>query len=561
MSQKRKQISLELKLEVLKRFKSGEKAVEIGRSLDLTPTTVRTICNRDADKIKEFAKTATPLQSTQITKKRSHLMVKMESLLTIWIETQNQQRMPLSKMVIQNKALSLYSALKDSFPSTSHEQFEASQGWFERFKSRANLHNVSLKGESASADISAANKFKIELKAIIEEGGYSAKQVVNVDETGLFWKRLPGRTYISKAEKSCPGFKVSKDRLTLLLGGNAEGDFKFKPFLIYHSENPRAFKNVTKNDLPVYWRANKKAWMTAALFKDWLENCAVPDLKLYCSKQNIEFKVLLLLDNAPGHPIYSDEFSENIKVVFMPPNTTSVIQPMDQGVISNFKCYYLRRTFSQLIAETDGEDKLNMKEFWKKYNIKMAIDNIQLSWLEVKKSCMNGCWREIWPECISKNVEDINCVPTVRREVAELATAARFEGMEEGDIDELLISHDEELNNESLIGITLEHALEDEIDAPAIVTDEKKLTTVLISEAMQLISRGLEIFSDNDPDETRSLKVAKSVTDAINCYQEIYLEKKAVTVQQTMDRFLTKSIRQANMSPEMTIDLESTIPK
>lgn len=78
---------------------------------------------------------------------------------------------------------------------------------------------------------------------------------------------------------------------------------------------------------------------------------------------------------------------------------------------------------------------------------------------------------------------------------------------------------------------------------------------------MQLISRGLEIFSDNDPDETRSLKVAKSVTDAINCYQEIYLEKKAVTVQQTMDRFLTKSIRQANMSPEITIDLESTISK
>lgn len=249
MSQKRKQISLELKLEVLKRFKSGEKAVEIGRNLGLAPTTVRTICNRDADQIREFAKTATPLQSKQITKIRSPALVQMESLLSIWIENQNQRRMPLSKMVIQSKAVSIFNEIQKNLPSSSSEdleKFEASQGWFERFKTRTNLHNVALKGESASADVAAGNKFKAKLKAIIEEGGYSAKQVLNVDETGLFWKRLPGRTYISKSEKSCPGYKVSKERLTLLLGGNAEGDFKFKPFLIYHSANPRAFKNVKK---------------------------------------------------------------------------------------------------------------------------------------------------------------------------------------------------------------------------------------------------------------------------------------------------------------------------
>lgn len=296
--------------------------------------------------------------------------------------------------------------------------------------------------------------------------------------------------------------------------------------------------------------------MTATLFKDWVENCAVPELKAYSSSENIEFKMLLLIDNAPGHPIFSDDISENIKVVFMPPNTTSILQPMDQGVISNFKCYYLRRTFSQLLHASDGHNKPSMKEFWRNYNILMAIENINQSWMEVKKSCMNGVWRQIWPDCVPNNIPEINDINSICQEIAERASTAEVDGMEEDDINELLMSHEEFLNNEDLFSIDVEHALEDEILTPDNIAEEKHLKVTQISEAMQLISKAMDIFTDNDPDENRSSKVLNAVTDAIDCYREIYLQKKSVKVQRKITGFFKKDGQLSNQNPDVTIALE-----
>lgn len=68
--------------------------------------------------------------------------------------------------------------------------------------------------------------------------------------------------------------------------------------------------------------------MTAKICKDWLNNWDI----------ELNRNLLLLIENYPTHII--DMNLKHIKVVFLPTNINSVIQPCDQGIIRTFKAYY-----------------------------------------------------------------------------------------------------------------------------------------------------------------------------------------------------------------------------
>ncbi|XP_069193056.1 tigger transposable element-derived protein 7-like [Procambarus clarkii] len=134
-------------------------------------------------------------------------------------------------------------------------------------------------------------------------------------------------------EKSIPGCKVKKERFSALLCCNADRSHRTKYAIVGKSANLRALKNCM-NRLPVIYYNTKNAWFTQITFEDWFQNHFCKEAKKHqinmCRIHPAEVKAMLLTDNAPAHPIAKLTSPDGkITCMALPPNTTSVIQPMD----------------------------------------------------------------------------------------------------------------------------------------------------------------------------------------------------------------------------------------
>ena len=253
-AKKRKTITIEQKVDIIWRYERGESSNAIRLSIGLPESTLHTI-RKDKEKIIAAFKAGTGASASMVSTEQREFMVHLEKMVFTWMDHRKRQGLSVTTDDAQKKALEIYEHLKAKETGPVPD-FVASRGWFHNFKARHAFRSIRRSGETKSADADTAAAFPDELRAVIEEGGYKPQQVFNMDETGLQWKRMPESTYITKEEKSAPGFKAFRDRFTLLLGANLMGDYKLKPVLVYYADNLRALKKYPKNTLPVHCYSN-----------------------------------------------------------------------------------------------------------------------------------------------------------------------------------------------------------------------------------------------------------------------------------------------------------------
>lgn len=167
--------------------------------------------------------------------------------------------------------------------------FSYSRGWIQRFKQRRDIKRKFYEGEADSADMNAVRSSRDNLQQIL--AAYDPEDIFNLDETGLFYRLGPNSTLATTSENE---LKRSKERITVALIASATGSVKVKPFVISKVARPRCFGKTYNPESYVRYCWNQKAWMTSALFQDWLKDF---NRQMKDAKRN----VILLVDNAASH--------------------------------------------------------------------------------------------------------------------------------------------------------------------------------------------------------------------------------------------------------------------
>ncbi|XP_019721512.1 tigger transposable element-derived protein 1-like [Hippocampus comes] len=392
-------LTVEQKKEIIAEHEAGLRVADLAAQFGLPKSTVCTILkNKASIKAADVAKGVTLL-----TKQRPQILEDVEKLLLLWVNEQELAGGGVSASAVIKKAKRLYGDLVAD--SGQCDNFKASRGWFDNFIKRSGIRSVRHDEDVDSLNRKAAEAFAGQFESLVQSEGYLPNQVFNCGEAGLFWRKMPKRTSLTKEEKARPGHKPMKDKFTLLLCANASGDCQLKPLLVYHSENPRAFKSnhVLKAELPVMWRANAKIRVTRALFTEWASEVFAPAIKTYLEENALPLRCLLVVDKAAAHPpsLEDDLDAEYnfIRVQFLPSNAARLLQPVGQQLVTHFKKLYTRALFSRCFQVTKATD-LTLSQFWRDhFNIFHCIHLIDQAWREVSHLTLQSAWKRLWPTC------------------------------------------------------------------------------------------------------------------------------------------------------------------
>jgi len=153
-------------------------------------------------------------------------------------------------------------AIKEQLKNSDFDDFRASDGWLDRWKTTYSVKERRIVGEAGDVSAETITSWMERISELIE--GYSLENIWNMDESGCFFKALPEKGLVEKG-KQAKGGKKSKQRLTVAFFVNAAGEKVDQPIVISKSKLPRCFKKLKNPSRPanVHYFSNPKSWMTS----------------------------------------------------------------------------------------------------------------------------------------------------------------------------------------------------------------------------------------------------------------------------------------------------------
>lgn len=394
--EKKNILTLENKLKVLKELDSGLSERSIAAAFGISRSQVNRIRNRKLE-IETCNKENLfrPVAKVLVSKAQ---YPEIDKSVYEWVRemrnpTLRLKPLPLSRLHIQARA--------------THEakirgitNFEASNGWFRGWRFRMGVGpSLRLWGEAGDVNKAEIEPIMQELRLKLER--YNPANIFNADETGLYFRALPARTYIvdeDEDRRTLRGSKslTAKDRVTLLLCVNAPGTCKIEPLLVGSAKNPHCFRDMPS---PVPYASQSNSWVDRVVYKHWWYEIFLPAVRKWTNEP-----AALLVDNCSGHdPSCVDPLGQ-VSIFYFPPNVTSVYQPLDQGIIAAFKTNYKREMITKLVeayaqGENIQEEARNAKRGRKglRYGCSATLldagNIVKMCWDSMLPSSIAGCWR------------------------------------------------------------------------------------------------------------------------------------------------------------------------
>ncbi|KAM7291478.1 tigger transposable element-derived protein 4 [Ixodes scapularis] len=367
---------------------------------------------------------------------------------------------------------------------------EALQLWLKGVLSK-NLPVSESVRESGAVDQTTVADYRLnKLKALLQK--FAPEDVFNCDETGLFFKMLPDRSLCFDGD-SCKGGKNSKDRITVMVGANAVGTEKLPLLIIGKAKNPRCFKGMKKLSV------GDKEVQLVVVARQAIRG--VSNIQDYLRRLDRVFehqkrRVVIFVDNCGAHGAVDN--LKAIRLEFLPPNTTSVLQPMDQGIIQNVKVHYRARLLRRTVLCLDNGKRYAV-------DLHAAVKMLTDAWIAVRPSTIANCFKHAG---FCASVESLADNASLDHQEAEDIAAA-------ADVDESLFAdlRDSGMDIPDAATFSAFADLDSNLELCAELTNEEIVRQVLGQP---------EEDSDSDDDDHHAQPSTADITSALTLLSNVY---------------------------------------